>query len=99
MTTPLLQLPSLSARPYPPPIVVQHPMWYFYNTDFFLIHCGLILGLHRRIFDQSTRFHHLLAQNESGHGTPAGTTCWLPIIVDHVPLETLMGFLTLAYYP
>jgi hypothetical protein len=96
MTTPFS---SLSHWTYPSLIVDRHPVWYFFDADIFLSHYGLVFGLHRRIFGQSVHFNRLLSRNDPIHHIPIGTTCFLPIVIDQVPLQPLLGFLTLVYYP
>src|SRR5277367_61382 len=104
MTTPFVQSTSYTIPLLPPPMnsssnLIRHPIWFFYDADCFLVHHGIVLGLHRRIFDRSVLFNQLLTRTGSTHHIPIGTTWSLPIIIDNVPFRSLMGSLTLAYYP
>ena len=85
--------------PYPPPIIVKHHSWYYDDADFFIIVRGIVYGLHRCLFEQSSYFRTLLDPNESPYTHPQGTSCLTPIPFDGIIENKLDKFLYVLYHP
>jgi hypothetical protein len=95
----VLNTTMTSTFTYPPPTIAKHPYWYFPDADLFLMIRGVVYGIHRSHFKNSTFFHNILTQNDAIHNVPRGTTVHFPIPFDDLAPSTLFNLLHYLYYP
>ena len=85
--------------PYPLPIIVKHPIWYFEDADFFISIREIVFGLHRKQFERSSYFRSLFVQNDPTHPESRGNQCSRPLPFNELPESLLLAFLSLLYKP
>src|ERR1700678_2936719 len=75
--------------PYPPPILVKHPIWFLDNADLFLSHREALFGFHRDMFP-TTYFSNILTTIEPGQIAARGTIPSLPILCNDISRPTII---------
>ena len=104
MSTPL-PIPSLLSHydperpyPYPPPMLVKHPILYWDDANLFISVRGMLYGLHQQFFiPHSTFFITILNRIDPCRTAPRGTLPSLPIPFDKLSYLRFEEFITLLY--
>jgi hypothetical protein len=95
----VLNTAMISVFTYPPPTIAKHPFWNFPDADLFLMIRGVVYGIHRFHFRNSTFFRDILTRNDPAIDTPRGLTIQFPIPFDDLAPSTLFNLLHHLYYP
>jgi hypothetical protein len=82
-------------KPYPPPILVKHPTWFFPDADLFISLDRVLYGVHQFYFDQSLFFQEIVHYGEADE---IGVTPLCPIPFDTLKKDILNNFLYLLYF-
>ena len=82
-------------RFYPPAILIKHHIWYHDNADFFISLQGILYGLHRQYFEESTLFQEIIRHGEDEH---IGLIPILPIPFDTLKPKIFDVFVALLYH-
>ena len=90
---------STQGFPYPPSIIIKHPIWYFDDADFFISIKEKVFGLHKNRFQRSSYFRSLMLLDNPEQHDIRGTSCSLPLPFNKLPEPLLMAFLSLLYKP